>query len=54
MLAEKHGLQAVTIHGRTRADKFNGQAEYKTIKEVKQQVSIPVIANGDTCSPQDA
>ena len=54
MLAEKHGLQAVTIHGRTRADKFNGQAEYKTIKEVKQQVSIPVIANGDICSPQDA
>lgn len=54
LLAEQHGLRAVTIHGRTRADKFNGRAEYETIKEVKQRVSIPVIANGDICSPQDA
>ena len=51
-IAEENGLQGITIHGRTRADKFNGQAEYQTIKEVKQQLSIPVIANGDICTPE--
>ncbi|MGE4500693.1 MAG: tRNA dihydrouridine synthase DusB [Hydrogenovibrio sp.] len=53
-MAEYYGLKAVTIHGRTRADKFQGQAEYDTIKAVKQHVSIPVIANGDICHPKDA
>ncbi len=53
-LAEKSGLQSITIHGRTRADKFNGKAEYDTIKQVKQTVILPVIANGDICSPQQA
>lgn len=53
-LAEKSGLTAITIHGRTRADKFNGQAEYDTIKQVKSTVSIPVIANGDICTPEEA
>ena len=53
-IAEQCGLSAVTIHGRTRADKFNGQAEYDTIKQVKQAVSIPIIANGDICHPEQA
>ncbi|MDX1796807.1 MAG: tRNA dihydrouridine synthase DusB [Hydrogenovibrio sp.] len=53
-LAEDNGLSAVTIHGRTRADKFNGQAEYDTIRQVKQAINIPVIANGDICTPQQA
>lgn len=53
-IAEACGLSAITIHGRTRADKFQGNAEYDTIKQVKQTVSIPVIANGDICSPQQA
>lgn len=53
-LAETCGLQAISIHGRTRADKFNGQAEYDTIKQVKQSIQIPVIANGDISSPEDA
>ena len=53
-LAQECGLSAITIHGRTRADKFQGQAEYNTIKQIKQQVSIPVIANGDICSPEQA
>ncbi len=53
-LAEDCGLQAVTIHGRTRADKFQGQAEYDTIAEVKQQLKIPVIANGDIRTPEQA
>lgn len=46
-IAEQSGIAALTIHGRTRACKFNGEAEYKTIKEVKKIVHIPVIANGD-------
>lgn len=54
LLAEQLGLKAITIHGRTRADKFNGKAEYQTIKQVKQAINIPVIANGDICSPQQA
>lgn len=53
-LAEAHGLQAVTIHGRTREDKFNGQAEYETIRRVKQNIGIPVIANGDINTPEQA
>jgi len=46
-IAEQSGIAALTIHGRTRACKFNGFAEYDTIKQVKQSVSIPIIANGD-------
>lgn len=46
-LAEDCGIQALTIHGRTRACLFNGEAEYDSIRAVKQKVSIPVIANGD-------
>lgn len=46
-IAEAAGIQCLAVHGRTRADKFNGQAEYETIREIKQAVSIPVIANGD-------
>jgi tRNA-dihydrouridine synthase B len=53
-IAEGCGLSAITVHGRTRADKFNGQAEYDTIALIKQTVSIPVIANGDICSAEDA
>ncbi|MEX2495815.1 MAG: tRNA dihydrouridine synthase DusB [Woeseia sp.] len=46
-LAEANGIQALAIHGRTRACRFKGQAEYETIASVKDAVSIPVIANGD-------
>jgi tRNA-dihydrouridine synthase B len=53
-LAEQVGIAALTIHGRTRACKFQGQAEYDTIKQVKQQVKIPIIANGDITSPEKA
>jgi len=44
----------LTVHGRTRACKFSGHAEYDTIRSIKQTVSIPVIANGDIDSPQKA
>jgi len=53
-IAEQAGIQALTIHGRTRACRFAGDAEYDTITEVKRRVSIPVIANGDINSPQKA
>lgn len=53
-LAEDCGIQAITIHGRTRACLFNGNAEYDSIRAVKQGVSIPVIANGDITDPQKA
>jgi tRNA-dihydrouridine synthase B len=44
----------LTVHGRTRACGFSGHAEYDTIAEVKASVAIPVIANGDIRSPEDA
>jgi tRNA-dihydrouridine synthase B len=53
-IAEQAGIAALTVHGRTRACKFEGQAEYETIKAVKQSVNIPVIANGDIDSPEKA
>lgn len=54
LLAQEHGLCALTVHGRTRQDKFNGQAEYDTIKSVKAALNIPVIANGDISTPDQA
>jgi tRNA-dihydrouridine synthase B len=51
-IAEASGIQALAIHGRTRACGFSGEAEYDTIAEVKAIVGIPVIANGDICTPE--
>jgi tRNA-dihydrouridine synthase B len=53
-IAEENGIQALAVHGRTRADLYNGEAEYDTIKAVKAAVKIPVIANGDIDSPEKA
>ncbi len=53
-IAEEAGIQAIAIHGRTREDKYGGQARYELIKQVKENISIPVIANGDIDSPQKA
>lgn len=53
-IAEDCGIRALTIHGRTRADQYQGNAEYDTIAQVKSQVGIPVIANGDIDTPQKA
>jgi tRNA-dihydrouridine synthase B len=53
-IAERCGVQALAVHGRTRACKFKGEAEYETIRQIKQAVEIPVIANGDIDSPQKA
>lgn len=53
-IAEQAGISALTIHGRTRSCLFEGEAEYDSIKAVKQAVSIPIIANGDITSAEKA
>jgi len=53
-IAEEEGVVCIAVHGRTRSDKFNGCAEYDTIKAIKETVAIPVIANGDITSANDA
>ena len=53
-IAEACGIQALTIHGRTREDKFQGFAEYETMRRVKQNIKIPLIANGDIDSAKKA
>jgi tRNA-dihydrouridine synthase B len=53
-IAEQSGIQSLAIHGRTRADAYNGDAEYDTIREIKSRAGIPVLANGDIDSPEKA
>ncbi len=53
-MAQDCGIQALAIHGRTRACMFKGEAEYETIAAIKQAVSIPIIANGDIDTPEKA
>ncbi len=51
-IAESAGIQALAIHGRTRACGYSGEAEYDTIAAVKSEIRIPVIANGDITTPE--
>ncbi|MBU2880355.1 tRNA dihydrouridine synthase DusB [Psychrosphaera sp. B3R10] len=53
-IAERNGIQSLAIHGRTRACMYKGHAEYDIIREIKDYISIPVIANGDIDSPEKA
>lgn len=53
-MAEDIGIAALTVHGRTRECRFKGQAEYDTLADIVQNVSIPVIANGDIDSTDKA
>lgn len=53
-MAEQCGIQALALHGRTKACMYNGDAEYDSIRAVKNAISIPVIANGDIDSPEKA
>lgn len=53
-LAQDAGIAALTLHGRTRADLYTGEAEYDTIRAVRAELKIPLIANGDIDSPEKA
>lgn len=53
-IAQSAGIAMLTLHGRTRADGYSGEAEYETIAAVKAAVTIPVVANGDITTPHKA
>jgi tRNA-dihydrouridine synthase B len=53
-IAEDSGVKLLSLHGRTRACGFSGRAEYDTIRELKRNTRLPVIANGDIASPEEA
>ncbi len=53
-IAEESGIRALAVHGRTRCQQYRGEAEFDTIAAVKAAARIPVIANGDICTPEKA
>ncbi|THF60006.1 tRNA dihydrouridine synthase DusB [Ollibium composti] len=52
--AEQAGVKMVTVHGRTRCQFYNGKADWDAIRRVREAISVPLVANGDVCSAEDA
>jgi tRNA-dihydrouridine synthase B len=53
-VAEDHGAQALTLHGRTRLQLYSGQADWGAVRELKQRAKIPIMGSGDIVTPEDA
>ncbi len=53
-IAQESGIRAITVHGRTRAQMYHGQADWQSIAAIKAGISLPVVGNGDVTSPQQA
>ncbi|MGD9915827.1 MAG: tRNA dihydrouridine synthase, partial [Rhizobiaceae bacterium] len=52
--AEQSGVSMITVHGRTRCQFYQGKADWKAIRRVREAISVPLVANGDVTTPEDA
>ena len=53
-IAEENGIKFITVHPRTKVQAYSGKSDWNVIKDIKNAIKIPVIGNGDICTPEDA